>query len=117
MKRRSFLQTAGLAGAAAFSRESRATASPPPAMPPSMKITRVRFYHNPKSPLHFNQSFHIVTVETDQGITGIGEGGSKDTIEQCAAMIIGEDPSRIDHLWHRRPRRCDMVRLLASKPR
>src|SRR5213080_1215839 len=99
MKRRSFLQTAGLAGAAAFSRESRATASPPPAMPPSMKITRVRFYHNPKSPLHFNQSFHIVTVETDQGITGVGEGGSKDTVEQCAAMIIGEDASRIDRLW------------------
>ena len=97
MKRRSFLQSAGLAGAAAFTAESRAPASPPPAM--AMKITRVRFYHNPNSPAHFNQSFHIVTVETDQGITGVGEGGSKDTIEQCAAMIIGEDPSRIDHLW------------------
>jgi L-alanine-DL-glutamate epimerase-like enolase superfamily enzyme len=40
-----------------------------------------------------------VTIETDQGITGVGEGGSKDTIEQCGAMIIGEDPSRIEHLW------------------
>ena len=40
-----------------------------------------------------------MTVETDQGITGIGEGGSKDTIEQCAALLIGEDPSRIEHLW------------------
>src|SRR5207249_5456135 len=98
MKRRSFLQSAGLAGAAAFTAESRATASPLPALP-SMKITRVRFYHNPNSPAHFNQSFHIVTVETDQGIMGIGEGGSKDTVEQCAAMIVGEDPSRIDHLW------------------
>jgi L-alanine-DL-glutamate epimerase-like enolase superfamily enzyme len=64
-----------------------------------MKITRVRFYHNPSSPTHFNQSFHIVTVETDQGITGIGEGGSRDPISQCAAMIIGEDPFRIEHLW------------------
>jgi L-alanine-DL-glutamate epimerase-like enolase superfamily enzyme len=64
-----------------------------------MKITRIRFYHNPKSPPIFNWSFHIVTVETDQGITGIGEGGSRDTISQCAAMIIGEDPFRIDHLW------------------
>jgi L-alanine-DL-glutamate epimerase-like enolase superfamily enzyme len=64
-----------------------------------MKITRVRFYHNPKSPSHFNQSFHIVTIETDQGITGIGEGGSLDTISQCAAVIIGEDPFRIEHLW------------------
>jgi L-alanine-DL-glutamate epimerase-like enolase superfamily enzyme len=64
-----------------------------------MKITRVRFYHNPATRPMINQSFHIVTVETDQGITGIGEGGSKETIEQCAAMIIGEDPSRIEHLW------------------
>jgi L-alanine-DL-glutamate epimerase-like enolase superfamily enzyme len=64
-----------------------------------MKITRVRFYHNPSSHPHFNQSYHIVTVETDQGITGIGEGGSRDLISQCAAMLIGEDPFRTDHLW------------------
>jgi L-alanine-DL-glutamate epimerase-like enolase superfamily enzyme len=64
-----------------------------------MKIIRVRFYFNPSSGTTFNQSFHIVTIETDQGITGVGEGGSKDTVEQCGAMLIGEDPSRIDHLW------------------
>jgi L-alanine-DL-glutamate epimerase-like enolase superfamily enzyme len=64
-----------------------------------MKITRIRFYHNPQSVPLFNQSAHIVTVETDQGITGIGEGGSRDTISQCGAMIIGEDPARIEHLW------------------
>src|SRR5579863_2187166 len=107
IERRSFLQTAGLAGAAAFAAPGRAPAAAPPPMPspmspkmpPPMKITRVRFYHNPASPPHFNQSFNIVTVETDQGITGIGEGGVKDTIEQCASMLIGEDPFRIDHLW------------------
>ncbi len=92
MKRRSFLAGAGL-GAAALAPKAHAAAPGP------MKITRIRFYHNPKSRTLFNQSFHIVTVETDAGITGIGEGGSKDTVEQCAAMIIGEDPSRIDHLW------------------
>ena len=96
MQRRFFLQSVGLGGAAALAATSnaRATAAPPP-----MKITRVRFYHNSSSLTHFNQSFHIVTVETDQGIMGIGEGGSRDTISQCAAMIIGEDPFRIDHLW------------------
>lgn len=67
--------------------------------PGPLKITRVRFYHNPKSPLHFNQSMHIVTVETDAGITGIGEGGSPDTVKQCAGMIVGEDASRIERLW------------------
>src|SRR5690242_9151238 len=96
MKRRSFLQTAGLAGAAAVASPLSAAS---PSEPPPMKITRIRFYLNPKSPAHFNQSYHIVTVETDEGITGVGEGGSKDTVSQCAGLIIGENPMRIDHLW------------------
>ena len=75
MQRRFFLQSVGLGGAAALAATSKARAT---VAPPPMKITRVRFYHNPSSPGHFNQSFHIVTVETDQGITGIGEGGSRD---------------------------------------
>ena len=103
MQRRDFIQSAGLGGAAALTAGAPFAARPSP--PPSsgaagpLKITRIRFYHNPQSPPSFNQSFHIVTVETDQGITGIGEGGSPDTVKQCAAMIIGEDASRIDHLW------------------
>jgi len=47
----------------------------------------------------FRQTTNIVTVETDQGITGIGEGGMKDTLELFASMLIGEDPSRIEHIW------------------
>jgi len=95
MKRRAFLQLATLGGAAALAgRIPWALAAPAP-----MKITRVRFYLNPKSAAMINQSSNIVTIETDQGITGIGEGGTKDMIEHCGAMIIGEDPSRIDHLW------------------
>jgi L-alanine-DL-glutamate epimerase-like enolase superfamily enzyme len=96
MQRRFFLQSVGLGGAGALMAPSEASAT---AAPSPLKITRVRFYHNPISPAHFNQSFHIVTVETDQGITGIGEGGSPESVSQCAAMIIGEDPSRIEHLW------------------
>jgi galactonate dehydratase len=95
IKRRSFLSAAGAAVAAApLAPRIQAAVSPGP-----MKITRIRFYKNPRGRAIFNQSYNIVTVETDAGITGIGEGGSKDTVEQCAAMIIGEDPSRIDHLW------------------
>lgn len=94
MKRRSFLQSLGAGSVALAAPASAGAASTPP-----MKITRLRFYHNPASRPMINQSFHIVTIETDQGITGVGEGGSKDTIEQCGAMIIGEDPSRIEHLW------------------
>ncbi|MBK9166770.1 MAG: mandelate racemase/muconate lactonizing enzyme family protein [Bryobacterales bacterium] len=95
MQRRSFLRNGWLAPAAA----ALAQPSPAQAKIPKMKITRVRFYHNPNSKLLFNQSMHIVTVETDAGITGIGEGGSKDTVEQCGAMLLGEDPTRTDRLW------------------
>ena len=64
-----------------------------------IKIRRVRFYESPITRPIFNQSFHIVTVETDQGITCIGEGGSKDTVTQCGAMLIGQEANRIEHLW------------------
>lgn len=95
MRRRSFLKNAALGGAALAGPVAASTPNPPS----PMKITRVRYYHNPATRPMINQSFHIVTVETDAGITGIGEGGAKDLVEQCAAMIIGEDPSRIEHLW------------------
>ncbi len=102
MLRRSWMKSLALGGAGLVAARSGASGGSPPLMPsapPPMRITRARFYHNPGSPPHFNQSFHIVTVETDQGITGVGEGGSKDTVEQCAAMIIGENPFSSDHLW------------------
>lgn len=104
MNRRSILKSLAVAGAGvgAFSPRPGVTAQSRAAMSAAagpIKITRIRFYHNPASRPSFNQSFHIVTVETDQGIMGIGEGGSKDTIEQCAAMIIGEDAFNTDRLW------------------
>src|SRR5690242_992380 len=49
---------------------------------PKGTITRVRIYRPPNLNPLFNQSNMVVTVETDFGITGIGEGGSKDTLEQ-----------------------------------
>src|ERR1035441_7753000 len=66
---------------------------------PKMKITRVEVYTPPNPNPLFNQSDHVVTVETDAGITGIGEGGSKDTLEQCAGRLIGQDPQYIERLW------------------
>src|SRR4051812_31766446 len=41
----------------------------------------------------------VVTVETNIGITGIGEGGTKDTLEQCAGTLIGQSPFRTEALW------------------
>ena len=88
---------AGVAGAAAagplWTRFVRAA-------PAKQTITRIRYYETLTAlkPM-INQSMHIVTVETDGGLMGIGEGGSKELIEQCAKLIIGQDPARIESLW------------------
>jgi L-alanine-DL-glutamate epimerase-like enolase superfamily enzyme len=91
MKRRAFLGS--MTGAALGG------ALPAVASIPKMKITRVRAYRPPRANPTFNQANLIVTVDTDAGITGIGEGGSKDMLDQCAGMLIGEDPTSIDRLW------------------
>ena len=66
---------------------------------PKMKITRVRAYLPPNPNPLFNQSDVVVTIETDAGITGIGEGGSKDLLAQSAGRLIGQDPQYIERLW------------------
>jgi galactonate dehydratase len=48
----------------------------------------------------------FVRVETDAGITGVGEGSGWPKlvaagIEDLATAVIGEDPRNIDRLWHR----------------
>src|SRR5512140_1538451 len=96
MKRRTFLKKgAGALGVAAGS--VLAANSIARAALPKMKIARVLYYEQPnaRTPT-FNQSANIVVIETDAGITGVGDGGTRDMVEQCAAMLIGEDPSRID---------------------
>lgn len=66
---------------------------------PKMKITRVRAYLPPNPNPLFNQSDVVVTIETDAGVTGIGEGGAKDTLSQSAGRLIGQDPQYIERLW------------------
>jgi galactonate dehydratase len=94
MKRRSFLKSFAAAPAVCLLRPPSAAAALPKA-----KITRVRVYKPPRLNELFNQSDMLVTVETDIGITGVGEGGSKDTLEQCAGSLIGKDPFRIEAIW------------------
>ena len=94
MERRSFLKTLAAAPAALLTRPQSAQAALPKA-----KITRVRIYEPPEVNRLFNQSNMLVTVETDIGVTGVGEGGSKDTLEQCAGSLIGKDPFRIETIW------------------
>ena len=94
MKRRSFLKSLAAVPAACLALPRIAEAALP-----KTKITRVRIYKPPDLNPLFNQSNMLVTVETDAGITGIGEGGAKDTLEQCAGSLIGKDPFNIEAIW------------------
>jgi L-alanine-DL-glutamate epimerase-like enolase superfamily enzyme len=95
MKRRDFLKSLAATTIATGMRTLPAYATPLP----KMKITRVRAYLPPHPNPLFNQSDVVVTIETDAGITGIGEGGVKDTLSQSAGRLIGRDPQYIERLW------------------
>jgi galactonate dehydratase len=94
MFRRSFLKSLAVAPAATLVRPQRAEAALP-----KVKITRIQIYEPPNLNQLFNQSNMVVTVETDAGITGVGEGGAKDTLEQCAGTLIGKNPFKIEAIW------------------
>ncbi len=94
MNRRTFLKALAAVQAAAVLRPPDLAADLPKA-----KITRVRIYRPPDLNPLFNQSNMLVTVETDIGLTGLGEGGAKDTLEQCAGTLIGKNPFRIESIW------------------
>jgi galactonate dehydratase len=95
MKRRAFLRSLAATAIATGMRTLPSYAAPLP----KMKITRVRAYLPPHPNPLFNQSDVVVTIETDAGITGIGEGGVKDTLSQSAGRLIGRDPQYIERLW------------------
>ncbi|MBM3216296.1 galactonate dehydratase [Candidatus Poribacteria bacterium] len=67
-----------------------------------MKITDIKTY-----PLWGGgRNFLFVQVETDAGITGIGESGLtwqeravEATVERLKHWLVGEDPFRTEHLW------------------
>jgi len=94
MQRRTFLKSLGVAAGASLTLPRTAQAALPKA-----KITKVNIYEPPNVNRLFNQSNMVVTVETDAGLTGIGEGGARDTLEQCAGTLIGKNPFHIEAIW------------------
>ncbi len=94
MNRRTFFSSLAAASVAGAVKPSRALAAVS-----KNKIKRVRVYSPPDPNPLFNQADLVVTIETEGGITGIGEGGSKEMLEQCAGRLIGEDPQYIERLW------------------
>lgn len=94
MFRRSFLKSLAAVPVAGLVRPRLLDAALPKA-----KVTKVNIFEPPNVNRLFNQSNMLITVETDIGITGIGEGGSRDTLEQCAGNLIGQNPFQIERLW------------------
>src|SRR5258708_26668640 len=54
-------------------------------------------------PMKLHQLFHkrtiVVPVEPNIVITSIGEGGARDTLEQGAGSLIGQNPFRTEAIW------------------
>lgn len=67
-----------------------------------MKITAVKGF-----PVHAgHRNVYIVKVETDEGISGLGEGGMsgrelamQGMLEHYSPGLVGMDPLRIEHVW------------------
>ena len=101
MKRRDFMTRSALALAGA----GTALALPFSAEAASdLRITRVRVFNpanrsNLDGPLNLSEI--VVEVETNAGITGIGQGGTPDLLRYAASLLIGQDPFRIEQLWQR----------------
>jgi galactonate dehydratase len=95
MDRRDFLRLLAATPAVGVLRPARVRG----AELPKAKITRVRIFQPPDLNELFNQSNMVVTVETDAGLTGVGEGGARDTLEQVAGTLIGKNPFQIEAIW------------------
>src|SRR3954452_11891359 len=111
--RRSFAKSlGGVVGAAVgASRPASASAQAPAAaaaarpagrLPPT-KITKIRVFYPPNYDRNgaqaFPQSNMVVLVDTEAGITGIGQGGSPDTVRNVARSVIGKNAFDTETIW------------------
>jgi galactonate dehydratase len=67
------------------------------------KVTKIRVFYPPNynanGPQAFPQSNMVVLVDTDAGITGIGQGGSPDTVRNVARSVIGKNAFDTEMIW------------------
>ncbi len=123
MDRRSFTAALAAGAAAALLPASARAAVPPPdaapdvapAQPPPVApqarasrltpaiVTKIRVYYppgyNPNGPQAFPQSNMVIFVDTDQGLTGVGQGGSPDLIRNLARAVIGKNAFDTEMIW------------------
>ncbi len=72
---------------------------------PEDKVKVIRYFSHggdsqgrPGQPM-VNQSSRVVMIETERGLVGFGEGGEPTTMDECASLLIGQDPFRINDHW------------------
>lgn len=74
-----------------------------------MRITRIS-----TAALQSNFEWILLRVETDAGITGLGEAhwgaGVRETVLQLRELVLGEDPRDVDRLWRK------MYRAITGAP-
>src|SRR5215211_4872014 len=67
------------------------------------KVTRIRLFYpqnyDRNGPQAFPQSNMVILVDTDAGITGIGQGGSPDTVRNVARSVIGKNAFDTEMIW------------------
>ncbi len=121
MKRRRFATSLGLAAGALVGPDwltRRTTAAPAgrqaagsqaAALPRAAarlsptKITKIRMFYppnyDPNGAQAFPQSNMVVLVDTEAGITGVGQGGSPDTVRNIARSVIGKNAFDSEMIW------------------
>lgn len=100
---------AGLAAPSWMSKLLAAPAGPTTALAraalrlPPNPVTRIRVFYPPNynanGPQAFPQSNMLVLVDTEAGITGIGQGGSPDTVRNMARSVIGKNAFDTEYIW------------------
>src|SRR4030095_1758667 len=70
---------------------------------PLNRVTKIPCYYPPNyqtnGPQAFPQSNMVVLVDTEAGITGIGQGGSPDTVRNVARSVIGKNAFDTEMIW------------------
>ncbi len=66
-------------------------------------VTKIRVFYppsyNPNGPQAFAQSNMVILVDTDAGITGVGQGGSPDLVRNLARSVIGKNAFDSEAIW------------------
>jgi L-alanine-DL-glutamate epimerase-like enolase superfamily enzyme len=67
------------------------------------KVTKIRVLFPPNwdrnGPQAFPQSNMVVLVDTEAGITGVGQGGSPDTVRNVSRSVIGKNAFDTEMIW------------------